>query len=301
MEIIKHWFQYLTGLSHENQQKLIASIFFIVLISAIRYAVGRYIWQKVEEVKMRYRYKNLSTYFFYSIFFLILGRIWIQGFESIATVVGLISAGIAFALQDIVKSIAGWIFIIWRRPFVVGDRIEIAKMKGDVIDIRLFQFTILEIANRFESEQSTGRIIHIPNSLIFNESVANYVSGFAYIWNEIDVLITFESDWKKAKSILQKIADKFSKEINDHAKQKIFEASMRYMIYYSNLSPRVYTSVKDSGVLLTIRYLTEPKRKRNTEEEFWEEILNQFDEHKDIELAYPTQRIYYQSSDDMKG
>src|SRR3989441_12617332 len=110
-------------------------------------------------------------------------------------------SGLAIALKDPVTNLAGWIFIVWRRPFEVSDRVEIGGHKGDVIDIRLLQFTLNEIGNWVNADQSSGRIIHIPNGKVFTEPVANYDKGFKYIWNEVPVLVTFESDWRQAKAI----------------------------------------------------------------------------------------------------
>ena len=94
-----------------------------------------------------------------------------------------------------------------RKPFKVGDRIEIDQITGDVIDIRIFQFSVVEVGNWIDADQSTGRIVQVPNSKVLREALANYQIGFEYIWHEIPVLITFESDWKKAKGLLQKIAN----------------------------------------------------------------------------------------------
>lgn len=85
---------------------------------------------------------------------------------------------------------------------------QIGQHVGDVIDIRLFQFTILEIGNWVEADQSTGRLIHMPNAKVFQEPQANYSTGFEYIWHEIPVMVTFESNWKKTKTILQEIVTK---------------------------------------------------------------------------------------------
>ena len=101
----------------------------------------------------------------------------------------------------------GWCFILIRQPFKVGDRIQIGKVAGDVIDIRFFNFQLNEIGNWVDADQSTGRIIHIPNGIVFTEPQANYTAGFQYIWNEIPVLVTFESDWKKAKQLLTDIVN----------------------------------------------------------------------------------------------
>jgi len=203
-----------------------------------------------------------------------------------------LSAGIAIALKDVVANFAGWLFIISRRPFSVGDRIQIGNYAGDVIDTRVFQFTLLEIGNWVNADQSTGRIVHIPNGMVLSEVLANYSKGFQYIWNEIPVLITFESNWKKAKKILQKIADKDAEQLSKAAEKRVKEASKKFMILYSKLTPIVYTSVQDSGVLLTIRYLCEPQRRRDSEQVIWEDILKEFTRNNDIDFAYPTQRFY---------
>ncbi|PKP57527.1 mechanosensitive ion channel protein MscS, partial [Candidatus Atribacteria bacterium HGW-Atribacteria-1] len=155
-----------------------------------------------------------------------------------------------------------------------------------------FQFTLLEIGNWVNADQSTGRIIHIPNGMVLSEVLANYSKGFQYIWNEVPVLITFESNWEKAKRILLKIANTHAEHLSKAAEKRVKEASKKFMILYSKLTPIVYTSVKDSGVLLTIRYLCEPQHRRDSEQAIWEDILKEFVQNKDIGFAYPTQRFY---------
>jgi small-conductance mechanosensitive channel len=189
-------------------------------------------------------------------------------------------------------SLAGWGFIIWRRPFEVGDRIQVGDVAGDVIDLRIFQFTVLEIGNWVDADQSTGRIIHIPNGRVFTEPQANFTKGFQYIWIEIPVILTFESNWLKAKNILKQIADQHGLSLSGMAQRSVKEASKKFMIYYRNLTPIVYTSVRNNGVLLTIRCLSDPRKRRKSEEIIWESILHAFAEHADIEFAYPTQRFF---------
>jgi small-conductance mechanosensitive channel len=219
-------------------------------------------------------------------------QIWFSGLRDIGTFLGLFSAGLAIALRDIVASFAGWLYCLLRRPFEVGDRIQIGDQAGDVVDIRLFRFSLMEIGNWVEADQSTGRFLHIPNSRILTDVIANYTKGFEYIWNELPVLVTFESNWKKAKEILQEIADKRSTHLTEAAKRSVREAAKRHMILYSVLTPKVYTKVVDSGVLLTIRYLCNPRNRRSTEESIWEDILRGFGNREDIDFAYPTIRHY---------
>ena len=185
-------------------------------------------------------------------------------------------------------------FILWRKPLEVGDRIQIGDVKGDVIDIRLFKFTVLEIGNWVHADQSTGRVVHVANHKVFTDALANYTSDFEFIWNEIAVLVTFESDWKKAKQILQDIADKHLSDFVEHAEKQVKNAAKSYLIHFSYLTPIVYTDVKDSGVNLTIRHLTNPRRRRGMGQAIWEDVLDEFDKHDDIDLAYPTMRLYKQ-------
>jgi small-conductance mechanosensitive channel len=241
---------------------------------------------------VRYNWRRGTTYVTALVAILILGRVWFSGFQSVTTYLGLLSAGIAIALRDPIVNLAGWAFIMWRRPFTVGDRIEVGTYRGDVIDLRLFQFTLMEIGHWVDADQSTGRVIRIPNGKIFTEMLANYSKGFKYLWDEIPVLITFESNWQKAKEILAKIGNHNAEHLTEAAQKQVIEASANMMIFYKTLTPTVYTSVKDCGVLLTIRYLCEPRNRRGVQHAMWEEILTAFASCDDIDFAYPTQRFY---------
>lgn len=281
-----------TGITSRYQVKIFLSILIILLLLVLRLILVKIIWKKTENVKTRYYWKKLLTYILVIFALILLFQVWFEGFRNIGTFIGLLSAGLAIALKDLVTNIAGWFFLMIRRPIVLGDRIQIGSVRGDVIDIRLFQFTVMEIGNWVDAEQSTGRIIHIPNGKIFTENQANYTRGFQYIWDEIPVLITFESDWEKAKEILQKIGSEHSQHLSKAAENKIKEAARKFLIFYSKLTPTVYTSVRDCGVLLTMRYLCEPRNRRGTQEKIWESILKEFSLCSDIDFAYPTQRFY---------
>jgi small-conductance mechanosensitive channel len=280
------------GLSPEIQSMVLISIVTVFIVLALRQTILRIVFKKYVDVRVRYRWRKTSAYIAFLFTILILGRIWFEGFQSIATYLGLLSAGVAIALKDLLVNLAGWIFIVWRKPFEVGDRIQIGDQAGDVIDIRIFQFTLMEVGNWVDADQSTGRVIHIPNGKVFTEPQANYHKGFQYIWDEIPVLVTFESNWEKVKSILQEIGTRHAEHLSPHAEERIREASRKFMIFYTKLSPTVYTTVKDCGVLLTIRYICEPRRRRDSKQAIWEDILKEFSKHEDIDFAYPTQRFY---------
>ena len=286
--IADHW-----GIPPEVQWKIFVSVLVIVVTGILQTIILKIIHIRVRDVKNKYYWGNAIKYSLFILAFFVVAGIWLQVLGGIATFLGLVAAGLAIALKDPIVNLFAWIFIMVRQPFSVGDRIQIGAHAGDVIDIRVFQFTLNEIGNWVDADQSTGRIIHIPNGKVFTESQANYTQGFSHLWNEIGVLVTFESDWEKAKDILHKIIVEHTAQYTTSAKEKLIDASKKYMIFYKTLSPNIYTSVKDSGVMLTIRYICEPRKRRATEHTIWEDILRTFAKHSDIEFAYPTQRFYY--------
>lgn len=276
----------------QMQGKIISSLIILCIMLLLRYLSVMAVYRKSKDVKKRYHWRKGTAYFFTFLTIVLVGRLWIHGFQSAATFFGIFAAGLAIALQDMLGNIAGWAFIMWRRPFEVGDRIEVAGHAGDVIDKRLFMFTLMEIGNWVDADQSTGRVIHLPNGLIFKSSLANYSRGFTYIWNEIPILITFESNWEKAKKMLSEIANSHAEHLSSEAEKKVLKAAKRYMIFYAKLTPIVWTSVKDCGVMLTVRYLSDPRKRRSTEQAIWEDVLKEFAKCDDIDFAYPTTRFY---------
>jgi len=301
MEQFTKWLERTFDINQVLQGKIFATVLTIIILWLLRKIVLYFIFHRSKDIRIQYRWRKTSSYIAFTIGFLLIGRIWFEGFQAVATFFGLLSAGLAIALKDPLVNLAGWVFILWRKPFEVGDRIQIGETSGDVIDVRIFQFSLMEIGNWVDADQSTGRIIHIPNEKVFTEVQANYSKGFEHIWNEIPVLVTFESNWKKAKEILGNIVNKNAEQLNAGAEEKIKAASKKFMIFYTKLTPIVYTSVRDSGVLLTLRYLCDPKKRRVSEQLMWEDILNEFSKCSDIDFAYPTQRFYNNLNEGKSG
>jgi small-conductance mechanosensitive channel len=289
---VRDWLQDHLGLSPTMQTHLLVTIVVIAGLWVLQRVVLAIAYRRFTDPWTRYRWRKSVTYLFLAIAVLVIGREWLEGFKSLATFLGLLTAGIAIALKDPLANLAGWGFIVWSRPFEVGDRVEIDKRRGDVIDVHLFNFTLNEIGGWVDADQSTGRIVHIPNQQVFTEAVANYDKGFKYIWNEVPVLVTYESNWKKAKEILTTIAFKHAQNLTADTERDLLAASQQYLINYKKLTPIVYTNTTASGILLTIRYLIEPRRRRGTVSAIWDDILTEFGQSQDIELAYHTVRSF---------
>ena len=280
------------------QLKLIRSLLLIVVALLLRPLLMAIVGRRTEDPAVLYRWRKLAEYGALVIVVVGLSSIWVASAASLLTYLGLLSAGLAIALQDPITNLVGWLFIIWRRPFEVGDRVQIGERAGDVIDVRFFQFTLVEIGNWVDADQSTGRLLHVPNRKIFSESVANYNKGFPYIWHEIAVHVTFESNWRKAKEHLEAIIQAHPAPTREEIEKAMQKAARRHMIIYENVTPIVYTRVVDYGVRLTVRFLTPPRRRRSSEEAIWEAILDAFAGEEEVELAYPTRRYYVRPGDD---
>jgi small-conductance mechanosensitive channel len=284
------------NLSEKSIENLFYTIFTILLFIVIRIVTSSIIRRNIKDEKRSYNLRKTFTYVYSALLIYAISSVWLNGMQSVGTFLGLTSAGLAIALHDTIANLAGFIFIETRKPFRVGDRVEINGHQGDVIDIRLFQFSIVEVGNWVDADQSTGRIIHVPNNMVLKHPTANSHVGFEYIWNEVPILITFESDWKKAKQIMIDILQEKTESLSQGAQNQIRRAARKYLIVAGKLTPTVYTSVKDSGIMLTMRYLVNPRMRRGTEQKIWEEILDAFEKEDRIELAYPTIRYFTQDN-----
>jgi len=277
---------------HPVIEKLLKSGMAFVLIYLALFFVRRFINSMKIEIKRRHQYRKRATYIATLIYFIVLIPIWAGHTQQWTTVLSVMGAGVALALHEVLLNIAGWVYIVVRRPYKAGDRIELGGVKGDVIDIRLFQTTLLEIGNWVDGDQSTGRVVDLPHGQIFRNPLYNYTKGFEFLWNELSIMVTFESNWEKAKEILLKCGEEASREVQQEVERKIDRMAREYLIYYRRFTPVVYTKIEDSGIKITLRYLTDAKKRRMGEDCISRKILADIGAAPDIDFAYPTYRIY---------
>lgn len=285
------------GVSANVGTRLLATAVTILVLLGLRRLTRRVFARAVSDTSIRYQVNTFAAYTIGAVAVLALIKIWTDGFAGMSTYLGLASAGLAIALQDPLTNLAGWLFIVIRRPFSVGDRIQIGAHIGDVVDIRIFRFIMLEIGNWVHGDQSTGRVLHVPNGWVFKNSVASYDEPFGYIWNELELLLTFESNWRRAKEILTRTVNDHAEKLSKDAREHIESAADAYHIKFSKLTPVVWTSMADSGVRLTIRYLCKPRERRSSASEIWESVLEALGEIDDVDLAYPTVRYFDQPAE----
>ena len=286
------WLEHVLGIPRELTAHVVGTAVVFLVYGVIQRLTRRIIFRTVDDSASRFSLLKALTYAYGGIAFVAIVRIWFQSFTGLATYLGLLSAGLAIALQDPLANLAGWVFILVRTPFRIGDRIEIGAHVGDVVDIRPFRFVLLEVGKWVHAEQSTGRVIHVPNGWVFKQSVSNYDEAFGVIWNELEIVVTFESDWRLAKSTLERVLNEHVEELTGRDLGLIAKRGEEYHIRIGKLTPVIWTSVVDHGVKLTLRYMCKSRDRRRSTSEIWEAVLDTFSSMPTIDFAYPTTRRF---------
>lgn len=268
------------------------SLGLVVLGVLIVWLVEKAINRRVEDTNRRHVYRKILRYATMATVAIALLFVWIKNLAVLTAVLGFIAAGVAIALRDVIMSLFGWLKILWVHPFGVGDRVEIRDIQGDIIDISPLHTVVIELGNWVESTQSTGRIVYLPNYLIFQEPLFNSTMGFPYLWDEFPMVVTFESDLETAEELIRRPVDEELDIDYRKVSQHIRKLGDRFAIRYENLRPKVYMSIVDSGVKFTLRYLTPTRGRREVRSRVSHRIMKLLSEHPDVELAYTTYRVF---------
>lgn len=288
-------------LSEDFLNQLILTILTTIFLFSIRKIVLFIVNKRTNSAYIKYNWNRYSYYVLLFFGSIVVIDIWLKGFGQIITLLGFLAAGIAIALKEPIVNLFGWFFTVWNGSFRVGDRIEIANHKGDVIEIGLFQFKLMELHSWVDGDQYTGRILYIPNSKVFTEVKANYNTVSDYVWHEFDLSITFESNWKKAKEIIYQIVNKKSEHNNPDALRDATNFFEVYKIENINFEPIIYNEIYENGIKFTIRYFCNYNLRRVTEMEINEGIIEEFSKHKDIMFAYNTTRFFNNKIEGKEG
>lgn len=288
MGIIQEIAQYMennTRIGKDYIELIILTLIVLVFYKIIKVITKKiYSLLPIDDKNKFYRNRNAQI-FITIILVIILFLMWGEKLQGLITIVSFISAGIAIAIREIIFNFFAGVYLKFRKPFEVEDRIEINGIKGDVINIHALGFEVLEVGQRIEGEQSTGRIVHIPNSYIFKHTVKNYTKAFKYIWDEITVKIPLTADIKKTQEILYNILfdNETLKEIPIKMESAVDEIILEYRIYYNNFDPIIYTKIVNGHVELYLRYLVHPKKARSVQDEINLKILEEY-QNENIQL-----------------
>ena len=279
------------GVNAENGRKLLLTVIFVVVIWLLRrglYALSRLFQRQRADDQAQFwtrQVVNLVT-----MVLLLLGvlSVWFDDPTRLATALGLVTAGLAFALQKVVTAVAGYFVVLRGNNFTVGDRIAMGGVRGDVIGLGFIQTTIMEMgqppavqgtppAMWVRSRQYTGRIVTVSNDKIFDEPVYNYTRDFPYLWEEISLPIPYAADRSTAEEILLDVAVRHTAGSTEAGQAAMATMAERYAVQPGSTGPRVYYQLTDNWLELTVRFLTDARGVRDVKDAMSRDILRAFD------------------------
>ncbi|HIO71373.1 MAG TPA: mechanosensitive ion channel, partial [Campylobacterales bacterium] len=262
----------------------------------LKYLSSRYL-EDNQRVYMVNKAINLLTI---SITGIIIAFIYVDNIEYLVTILGFASAGLAIAMKDGFMSMFAWFVIIFGGSIKVGDRIKVvmngAEYVGDVLDISFLRITLQEdvTLTTFEVNRRAGRIIFVPNNYIFTNLIANYShQTLRTVWDGIDIVITFDSNHKKAMHIMKEIAKTYSQGYTDMTRKQLNRLRDRYNLRNTNVEPRMFSFISEYGIKLSVWYLTNAYATLNLRSNISSKIVDSFNEADDITIAYPTQNVNF--------
>ena len=292
----------------QQVQKMVVIFIIIMILSVIAFLVKLALKRYFSQNENYYMINKIINFTLVFLIVMLILFSYIDNVSYLVTILGFASAGIAIALKDWFMSIFGWMVIVTSGSIQVGDRIKVNKGNvetvGDVLDISLFKITIREdiTYTSYTVNRRSGRIFFIPNNYIFSELISNYThSGLRTVWDGIDITITYDSNHKKAQKIARDILKHYSKGYTDITRKQLSKMRNKYQLRATGVEPRVFTFVEPQGIVISSWYLTNSYAALVLRSTISPEILDAFMKEDDIHIAYPTQQININRTDNAYG
>lgn len=262
-----------TYLFNATVGKIVFTLVFFIII----YLIGKFLKKKltghIDDSSAKYKTKKLIDFIAFILMIVVLSVVYSNKLGNLTVAFGVAGAGIAFALQEVIASVAGWLAIMFGGFYKTGDRVKVGGIKGDIVDIGVLRTTLMEIGEWVDGDLYNGRLVLIANSFVFKEPVFNYSGDFPYLWDEIKIPIMFGSNYKKAESILTEIATEVVQDYSDEAQTKWNGLVSKYMIENAQTAPMVTLIFNDNWVEFTVRYTVYFKKRRITKSLLFSRIL----------------------------
>lgn len=238
--------------------------------------------------KTRYSFRKTVSILYIVVAVAAVMNIWIENTQSLLVSYGIIAAGLAVALQDLFKNFFGGIVIFVTGIYRVGDRVEIDSRMGDVIDIDILYTTLMEMGEWMSGDQSTGRLTMIPNGYILSRSVNNYTKDHPFLWDEISLPITYDSDWKEAVTRILSVVRSETEKVGSEARESITNMDGKYYLPRRLVEPAVFITLTDNWINFDVRYVTMVRERRLTKSRLSRLILEEIERSENIKLASTT-------------
>ena len=249
----------------------------LILVFALRSVVGRALVRQLSDDTTRYRARKIAGLASYLLAAAVLMTVFESELGGLTVAFGVAGAGIAFALQEVIASVAGWLGITFAGFYKVGDRVMLGGIRGDVIDIGVLRTTVFELGNWVDGDLYNGRVVRIANSFVFKEPVFNYSAEFPFLWDELTVPIRHGSDREQARAIMQEVAEELT---GDYAREvgDTWERLARdYVIEHAQLEPLVTMTFDENWMLYRLRYVVAFKKRRTTKDALFERIARRIE------------------------
>jgi small-conductance mechanosensitive channel len=270
-ETLKRWlFDPLVG-------KLVFAVATLVVIYAIVRLLQRSIGRYVTDTDTRYRARKFVSFLGYLAAFLVLGAALSDRLGNLTVAFGVAGAGIAFALQEAIASVAGWVAISFGSFYSTGDRVQLGGIRGDVIDIGVLRTTLMELGQWVNGDLYNGRIVRIANSFVFKEPVFNYSADFPFLWDEVTFPVRYGSDWKYAIDMLQRVVDEVIGDYAVRSREAWRNVVRKYRIEDARIEPLITIRADENWIEYTVRYIVDYRRRRATKHEIFVRILEEVD------------------------
>mgnify|MGYP000885576438 FL=1 len=269
--------------------KIVTVFVGIGIIWVIVKSIQRNFLSKIRGNDNRYRAKKFSSFIGFILTVILISIVYSDKLGGLTVAFGVAGAGIAFALQEVIASFAGWLAIMFGGFYKTGDRVQLGGIKGDVMDIGVLRTTIMETGQWVDGDLYNGRIVLVANSFVFKEPVYNYSGDFPFLWDEIKVPIQYGSNYEKTNQILLKIGKETTGDLSEKSKEKWDFLQNKYRLENAQTEPMVSLIANDNWVEYTLRYVVDYKRRRTTKTELFTKILNTIEATKgEIKFASAT-------------
>ncbi|CAA6809254.1 MAG: MscS family mechanosensitive ion channel [uncultured Sulfurovum sp.] len=289
------------GIEEEIKKSIVTGIIILILLLIfllVKYLVRKY----MSDNDLFYGINKVVNFMFILMVFIILLFTYLENVENLMTILSFASAGIAIALKDWFMSLLGWFVILVSGSIHVGDRVKFVKdgveYVGDIVDISVLRMTLHEdvTLTTIMLNKRSGRIVFIPNNYIFTDMIANYShSGLKTVWDGAEFIITFDSNIAKAQAIAKEVTRKYSKGYTDMTRKQLNRLRSKYSVRNTGVEPRIFTIFEPYGMRVSAWYLTNSYATLTLRTTISVEIMTRIQEEDDIELALPSQSIYYKN------
>lgn len=269
--------------------KLVAvAVTLLVTFAVVKFAqrsLGRY----VKGVDTRYRARKVVSFLGYLVALVIISIVFSDKLGGFTVAFGVAGAGIAFALQEVIASVAGWAAISVGSFYSPGDRVQVGGIRGDVIDVSILRTTLMEVGEWVAADLYTGRIVRVANSSVFKEPVFNYSADFPFLWDEIVLPVKYGSDWKLAREMLRGLVNEVLVDYASHVKESWLNVVRQYRVEDANVEPMITLRATDNWIEFTIRYVVDYRKRRWMKDHLFTRILEEVDKSgNQIRLASAT-------------